>query len=280
MSGRERISPGSTYKYCNLLCGVHLEPLRTCLLEIIHLWRYRRSWSATHVLSHVSLRTCYLFSWSFLFWRFLYLHLPHSFLSSPVSPSLHIYVSPASGCSRADTRPVVWFCSRSSSMRRPAERQPASHQLQRWSDCFLFFFFLVCTSHWTNDALSPHAQFQRCGDLMCAFGQTPTVKWECFIRKPEIRGCKGSLQIFFCHEKDDKSEQGGLLSSILKYREPSSIHRLCHRSFTHLQLLTVSEVGHRSASDSVLGLDWWFLSAQFVKDTLDLFSLHGRHQCD
>lgn len=177
-------------------------------------------------------------------------------------------------------RPVVWFCSRSSSMRRPAERQPASHQLQRWSDCFLFFFFLVCTSHWTNDALSPHAQFQRCGDLMCAFGQTPTVKWECFIRKPEIRGCKGSLQIFFCHEKDDKSEQGGLLSSILKYREPSSIHRLCHRSFTHLQLLTVSEVGHRSASDSVLGLDWRSLSAQFVKDTLDLFSLYGRHQCD
>lgn len=32
----EKISPGSLYKYCNLLCTVHLEPLRTYLLEIIH----------------------------------------------------------------------------------------------------------------------------------------------------------------------------------------------------------------------------------------------------
>lgn len=145
---RERISPGSTYKYCNLLCSVHLEPLRTCLLEIIHLWRYRRSWSATHVLSHVSLRTCYLFFWSFLFWHFVLSASPSfspllacfSFLLP--SPSLHIYVSPASGCSRADIDP--WF----GSVPDPAAcaDQPSANLLliSCRDEAIAFFFLFFC----------------------------------------------------------------------------------------------------------------------------------------
>ena len=188
---------------------------------------------------------------------------------------LCISTSPASGCSQRRYRPVVWFCSRSSSMRWPAERQPASHQLQRWSDCFFFFLSAHLIGPMTH-----YLHTLNFSAAVISFAHLDKHQlWSANVLSGNLRywTVKNLCRYFFCHEKDDKSEQGGLLSSILKYREPSSIHRLCHRSFTHLQLLTVSEVNQRSASDSVFGLDWWSLSAQLVKDTLDLFSLH---RCD
>lgn len=75
-----------------------------------------------------------------------------------------------------------------------------------------------------NDALSVHAQFQLCNDLICAFGQTPTVNWEYFIRKPETLGHKTSRQIFLSNKKDNKSEQFlSLLFKILREWIDSSL---------------------------------------------------------
>lgn len=85
--------------------------------------------------------------------------------------------------------------------------QVHQHALTGWEPaCFSsaeemkrLFFSAQCLM---NDALSPHAQFQRCSDLTSAFGQTPSVNQECFMRKPETWSCKKHQQIFLLNKCD------------------------------------------------------------------------------
>lgn len=82
----------------------------------------------------------------FVFNQLCHLNLLHNFslfslypfficFSFPFPLRLCMCTPSACGCSQGQYRPAVWSYSKSTSMRWPAQHQPASHQLKRWSDC-------------------------------------------------------------------------------------------------------------------------------------------------
>lgn len=71
-------------------------------------------------------------------------------LSTYFALCLCICMSFASGCSQGQYRPVVWSYSRSTRKRWPAERQPASHQLKRWSDCSFSAYRIWRMTHYLH----------------------------------------------------------------------------------------------------------------------------------
>lgn len=120
---------------------------------------------------------------------------------------LYICMSFASGCSQSQYRPVVWCRSRSTSMHYPAERQPASHQLQRWSDCSFSVYRVWRMTHYlhTLNFIAAVISFVRLDKHQL---------WTMNVLSGNQRhlAIKKSHQIFLCN----KSEQRTLLCLLLK----------------------------------------------------------------
>lgn len=103
-----------------------------------------------------------------------------------------------------------------------ADRLSTNLLLISWRDEVIAL--TLCVLCVMNDALSPHAQFQRCSDLICVFGQTPTVNWECLIKKSEkLIGKKISCQIVLHY----KIKPPWLLSLLLQTLRPVWDLSLC-----------------------------------------------------
>lgn len=133
-------------------------------------------WGSSQDLQELSFFLLSAFSWM------SYIHSFPPFLicfSFPVLLCLCICMPSASRCIQGQYRPAVWSCSRSTtSMRWPAQRQPASHQPQRWSDCAVSAYCV-----WW---MKPYLHMLNFSAAVISFGQTPTVN--CFIWRPETLG--------------------------------------------------------------------------------------------
>lgn len=147
-----------------------------------------------------------------------HLSFSHLFLLPIPSVSAYAHLQPA-GAVRANTDqpfgpiPNPPAC---------ADRPSTNLLLISWRDEVIAL--TLCVLCVMNDALSPHAQFQRCSDLICVFGQTPTVNWECLIKKSEkLMGKKISCQIVLHY----KIKPPWLLSLLLQTLRPVWDLSLC-----------------------------------------------------